>query len=653
MKFPPIEHKLTGVVVPVFSLRSEKSCGIGEFADLVPLGKWCRETGLDLIQILPVNDTGYQESPYSALSAFALHPVFMRLEDIPESKGFIKDIDLLRKSVEPQKRVDFAAVLSGKLDILKKIFDKNRSIYKKDESITLWMNQNPWVRNYAIFSTIRSGNLLASWKEWKKHRNPTAKNLESLWVEHEEKNLFHVWVQYHLEKQLKLAADTLDSMGISLKGDIPILMNEDSCDVWAERDFFDLSLSAGAPPDMFSTDGQNWGFPVYDWKSLKENDFGWWRKRLKQAAKFYHAYRIDHVLGFFRLWNVPYHMVSGSMGFFNPSAYISREDLEKIGFDDGRITWLSRPHVYEHELRDRLGHEAEAVINLCMERIGNENLFLFNETYASEKVLYRSDLSDRAKSVLGEMIKNVTLLPVDNDNFSLTWSFRDTRGFESLSQWEKERVEELSARCGSEAEQIWEENAVNLLSFMKDTTDMLVCAEDLGAVPNCVPSVLQKLNILGLKVVRWAREWAKEGQPYIKVGEYPQLSVCTPAVHDSTTLKQWWYEEKDKGALARGLDIPELPFEDPTEEAVRLFLEALFKSSAAICMIQLQDFFALDNDICDGDIHFERINIPGTVQDVNWSYRMGLTLEELIRSKTLKERISTLVDLRKKHKISL
>ncbi|MBN2657491.1 MAG: 4-alpha-glucanotransferase [Spirochaetales bacterium] len=653
MKFPPVDHKMTGVVVPVFSLRSSKSCGIGEFADLALLGEWCRQINLDLIQILPVNDTGYQESPYSALSAFALHPIFIRLEDIPEAKTFKKDIDFLRKEFEPDKRVNFSAVLTGKLEILRKIFEKNRKTIGEDKNITAWMKENPWVKNYAVFSTVRRNNLMASWKEWKNFRNPTSKDLEKLWTKYEEENFFYVWVQFHLEKQLKSVAAALDSMGISLKGDIPILMNEDSCDVWADRNFFDLSLSAGAPPDMFSTDGQNWGFPVYNWNNLKKDDYSWWRKRLKQAAKFYHAYRIDHVLGFFRIWNIPYHMVTGSLGYFNPSAYITRTDLENIGFDKGRITWLSKPHVYEHELRDRLGAETESVINLCFERIGNENLFLFNDSFSSEKVLYRSDLSDKAKSVLSEMLKNVTLIQVDEDNFSLSWSFRGTRGFESLNEWEKEKMETLSARCGSEAEKIWEENALNLLSFMKNTTDMLVCAEDLGAVPDCVPSVLRKLGILGLKVLRWAREWGEPGDPYTKVKEYPELSVCTPAVHDSTTLRQWWYEEQDKAALARGLDVKEIPYEDPTEEAVRFFLESLFRSRSAICMVQLQDFFALDSGICDSDIHFERINIPGTVQDINWSYRMNPTVEELMKAEKLKESISSLVEIRKSQKISL
>jgi len=652
MKFPPINHKLTGVAVPVFSLRSSKSCGIGEFSDLPLLGQWCQKSELEIIQILPVNDTGYQESPYSALSAFALHPIFIRLDTIKGSKFYAKEINALRNELENNERVQFASVLSAKLKILQKIYHKNIDNIKSDNKIESWAKNNPWVKNYAIFSTLRKGNSLSTWQMWDEYKDPTEKDLKKLWKEKFNEVYFYVWVQYHLENQLVKAAEELDEMGVSLKGDIPILMNEDSCDVWANRAYFNLNLSAGAPPDMYSTDGQNWGFPIYDWENLKRDDYSWWRNRLKQAAKFYHAYRIDHVLGFFRIWNIPYEMVTGSLGYFNPSAHISQKDLQSIGFDEGRVNWLSKPHVFEEEIQNRLGSEAESVINLCLKRIGKENLFLFNEEFSSEKNLYNSRISDKAKVFLSEMLKNITLIKIDDETFSLSWMYKNTRGFHSLNQWEKEKIEELSNSCGVRAEKIWEKNALNLLSFMKNTTDMLVCAEDLGAVPDCVPSVLQDLGILGLKVVRWAREWGLEGEPYTPVSQYPRLSVCTPAVHDSTTLRQWWYEEKNKKMLAEGIGAESLE-EEATEEAVENFLSSLFKSRSAICMLQIQDLFALDNSVCHKDVNFERINIPGTVQDINWSYRITPELENLLKNEKLQKKISSLVSARKTEKISL
>lgn len=652
MKFPPIDHKLTGVVVPVFSLRSKKSCGIGEFADLPLLGEWCVKSGLELIQILPVNDTGYQESPYSALSAFALHPIFISLQSIKESKPFLKEIKILQKDFESHKRVQFASVLTSKLDILKKIYHENIEIIKSDKKIESWIAKNLWVKNYALFSTLRADNQLSSWSDWKSFSNPTGKELKKLWSDKSDENYFHVWVQYHLEDQLVKAVEKLDGLGISLKGDIPILMNEDSCDVWANRDYFNLNLSAGAPPDMFSTEGQNWGFPIYNWNNLKKDDYSWWRNRLEQASKFYHAYRIDHVLGFFRIWAIPYEMHTGSMGYFNPSSYIGLSDLHSLGFDEGRIRWLSRPHVIEQELRDRLGSESESIIELCLDRIGNENIFLLNKKFGSEKYFLESKISNEAKLFLSEQLKNVTLIAIDKESYSLSWTYKNTRGYQSLNQWEKERLEEISASCGIKAESIWEENARNLLSFMKDTTDMLVCAEDLGAVPDCVPSVLQSLDILGLKVLRWAREWDRDGEPYTPVNQYPLLSVCTPAVHDSTTLKQWWYEEQNKPLLAEGLGAPSIG-EEPTETAILSFLSFLFKSSSAICMVQIQDFFGLDKSVCDSDIHFERINIPGTIQETNWSYRIPQTLEKLLENKNLFRSIASLTDERKSEAITL
>jgi len=652
MKFPPIDHKLTGVAVPVFSLRSSKSCGVGEFADLPILGQWCKESGLEIIQILPVNDTGYQESPYSALSAFALHPIFIRLESIKESNNYKQEICDFRAEFETHKRLQFADVLTTKLDILKKIYNENIEAIKSNKTIDNWVKKNEWVRNYSLFSTIRKNNLFSSWKEWKKFNNPSEKEMKTLWKDLSDENYFYVWVQYHLEKQLIKAAKDLDKIGISLKGDIPILMNEDSCDVWSDREFFNLELSAGAPPDMFSTEGQNWGFPIYNWDKLKNDDYSWWRNRLKQAAKFYHAYRIDHVLGFFRIWNIPYNMVTGSMGYFNPSSFIDTNDLKEIGFDDGRISWLSKAHIFENELRGRLESEAESVITTCLDRIGNESLFLFKNEFNSEKAIYNSAISEKAKSVLIDFLKNITLIKINETKYCLSWTYKNTRGYNSLNQWEKDKIEELSTRCGAESEKIWETNALNLLSFMKDTTDMLVCAEDLGAVPDCVPSVLGKLGILGLKVIRWAREWGLSGDPYTPVKEYPLLSVCTPAVHDSTTLKQWWYEEKDKSALARGMDVPKLD-DEPTESVIENYLRALFKSSSAICMLQIQDLFALDNSVSDSDIHFERINIPGTVQTINWSYRISQEIESLLKNKGLSQKINDIVSERKSQKISI
>ncbi|MDA3809494.1 MAG: 4-alpha-glucanotransferase [Spirochaetaceae bacterium] len=652
MKFPPIDHKLTGVVVPVFSLRSSKSCGIGEFSDLPLLAQWCKNSDLEIIQILPVNDTGYQESPYSALSAFALHPIFIRLELIKESKPHLNEIKELREKYEASKRLQFADVLTSKLNILQKIYKKNLENIKNDKTLENWMKKNLWVKNYALFSTIRKMNLLTTWKNWIEYRDPTEKELKELWPKFFDENYFHVWVQYHLEKQLIKAAKDLDTLGIRLKGDIPILMNEDSCDVWSNREFFNLDLSAGAPPDMFSLDGQNWGFPIYNWENLKKDDYSWWRKRLKQAAKFYHAYRIDHVLGFFRIWNIPFNMVTGSMGYFNPSSFINKQDLFEMGFDENRIKWLSNAHVPEQELREHLGSESESIIKTCLDRVGDENLFLFNENFNSEKAIYNSNISEKSKAVLADFLKNETLIKIDAETFSFSWTFRNTRGYNSLNQWEKEKVEELSARVSGQSEKIWEENALELLSFMKDTTDMLVCAEDLGAVPDCVPSVLNQLGILGLKVVRWARDWELDGDPYTPIQDYPLLSVCTPAVHDSTTLKQWWYEEKDKNALARGMNVPGFD-EFPSESAIEFFLKSLLMSNSAICMLQIQDLFALDNSVCDNDIHFERINIPGTVQDINWSYRITPELETLLENRTLSGKIAQMTSIRKSIKINL
>ncbi|MCK5737512.1 MAG: 4-alpha-glucanotransferase, partial [Spirochaetaceae bacterium] len=375
MQYPDFTTPITGVVVPLSALKSRKSLGIGEFADLPLLGRWAVSSGIQLIQILPVNDTGFEHSPYSALSAFALHPVYARLEDFPEaSSGNTPDmIQTLKSELETGSspdilpgNINFNPVLSGKMHIL-------RSMWKTAESTDIksserWAEQNPWVRNYALFSQLKEENQLKSWVEWKKHRNPDKKELSRLWRKRKKVAAFWVWLQWRLEQQFTTAAVELDSMGVALKGDIPILINEDSADLWADRSNFNLKFRAGA------ADGQNWGFPVYNWDYLRSENFRWWRDRLNQAGKFYHAYRIDHVLGFFRIWAVPEDDFSAWNGYFQPCEAVTRKELESLGFNSDRITWLSRAHFPGDELRNVFGTESTVVQNM-LEQVGLEDLW--------------------------------------------------------------------------------------------------------------------------------------------------------------------------------------------------------------------------------------------------------------------------------------
>ena len=339
-----LSHLVTGVSVPVSALRGAKGCGTGEFADLVDLGAWCAASGIELIQVLPVNDTGWNSSPYSALSAFALHPLYLRLTDVPGSAPFAAAIRAFADSAATGGRLAYRETLEFKLSILERIFQGSVAEIRRDPGFARWRADNPWAIPYSVFSALKSERGPASWSSWPAPlRDPSASDIAAWHAAHEEQCLLHEWTQYLLEGQLSAASRALRDMGVMLKGDIPILMSEESVDVWASRRYFDLSSRAGAPPDMYSTQGQNWGFPVYDWENLARDGYRWWKDRLVQAAKFFHAFRIDHVLGFFRIWAIPRGETSGLLGRFSPAVPIRRGLLHEQGLRRREDTMAFRP----------------------------------------------------------------------------------------------------------------------------------------------------------------------------------------------------------------------------------------------------------------------------------------------------------------------
>lgn len=654
MKFPAIDHLLTGTAVAVSALKTNENSGVGEYLDLMKLADWCAKTGIEVIQLLPVNDTGFETSPYAALSAFALHPLFIRLSALPGAHLFAKDIEQVREWHKDAASINFFNILKDKWAVFDKIFDKQFDLIDKDADLAAWIKANPWVIEYSVFSVLKHRNQLNGWQSWKEMREPSAKDIQKFWdaAKNRKECLLFAWLQYQAEKQFIEAAVYCGKKGVSLKGDLPILLNEDSADVWAHPELFDLSMRAGAPPDAFSAEGQNWGFPTYRWDNLAKQDYQWWKDRLKQADKFYHAYRIDHVLGFFRIWATAAAESSALLGYFNPVQTISRNQLTARGFDEGRITWLSQPHIYGQELRDRLGHEWETALAQALVRIGSEDLFKFKPEIKGEKALAALTLSEGAKAALGSFWRNRTLIDLGNNAFLPIYTYRGTRGYDSLSQDEKWRFDNLVAETAAQSEAIWEKQGDKLMKLMTTTTPMLVCAEDLGVIPDCVPVVLARHEILSLKIVRWAREYKKPGEPYLPIGQYPLLSVCTPSVHDTSTLRQWWLEDAQKAACLDSLGLHGLSGQYTVETAEKV-LGAIAGTSSLLCMFAIQDLFALKGDYLTANPAEERVNTPGTVSPANWNYKIKPSLETLIADKDFTQKIETLTKGRKARKVKL
>jgi 4-alpha-glucanotransferase len=394
---------------------------------------------------------------------------------------------------------------------------------------------------------------------------------------------------------------------------------------------------------MYSPEGQNWGFPIYDWEAQAKDDYAWWRRRLKAAEKYYQAYRIDHVLGFFRIWAAPGKDTTSILGRYIPSAALTTADLAALGFDAPRIRWISRPHIPTAELwkalediRDEWGNQnaaltaaaAEAAFSRVLDRIGDEELWLFKDTIQGERDIEAQDLHPAARSYLHRSWRDRIFMEYEKGCFAPLWFYRDSRAYASLSGEERRALEDLLEKRRAASEEIWEKQGKKLLSVLISSSSMLPCAEDLGAVPSCVPRVLTSLKILGLRVIRWFRNWDAEGQPYIPLEEYPELSVCTPSVHDSSTLREWWDREADQERFSGFIGYPSLPkvYNPGTAKLI------LYKAAAAASrfrVFQFQDLLHLSPKWYAPDPGAERINVPGSANDFNWTYRLPASISEL------------------------
>ncbi|MDR2898449.1 MAG: 4-alpha-glucanotransferase, partial [Spirochaetaceae bacterium] len=604
----------TGAAFPLGALRTQESCGVGEYPDLVKFADFCKKTGLNVIQLLPVNDTGTESSPYSALSAFALHPIYARLQDFPEAAGFEDAIGFLKERYEPLERFPYRELRQEKLALLRRMYEAQSDEIQAGGELHGWIEQNSWVRTYAVYMEQKRLHNEASWKEWPDMRTPLRGEIETVWNDpcKRREHLFFAWLQMRLDQQFSKAAEYVRGLDIILKGDIPILMNEDSCDAWASPEFFIDELRAGAPPDGMNPDGQNWGMPLYNWDILKKAGYSWWKERLCVSARYYSAYRIDHVLGFFRIWAVPERETSAAMGYPLPLRTISAEELKEAGFDSNRVRWLSQPHVPTNAVEavnnnDYLGSHGQ--LAKVMNRVNNEELWIFKSEIRGDRDIYEADLSPAVQQLLASRWKDRLLLEIAPGKYTPAWYLYDTSAWRSLSGWEQETLTRLFERKKEDSEALWQEQGEALLGTLIDSTDMIPCAEDLGSLFDGVKTVLTKLEILGLRVVRWHREWEKPGSPYIPFDRYDSLSVTTSSVHDSSTLRGWWTEGKvaeefleafpplaDDGTLDAA--AAERFKREYTAETAGYVLGRIAETESLFCIPPLQDFLDLVSEYC-------------------------------------------------------
>lgn len=656
MQFPNYNHPITGITIPVGALKSSSSCGIGEYRDLKLLADFCKKTGLDVIQLLPVNDTGTESSPYSALSAFALHPVYISLDALPEARDYSTKIRELCSKYEDEQRFPYRALYDAKMDILRQIYASNEKSIQTAPALTKWIKNNPWISEYAVFMNLKHRNSGASWKHWHSYQTPTHAEIKKRWESSIRKSdhLFYAWLQMRLDEQFEAACAYCQKKGIAVKGDIPILMNEDSCDAWANPEFFRVDLRAGNPPDDLNPLGQNWGFPIYNWDNLRVTGFDWWKKRIANCDRYYNAYRIDHILGFFRIWSIPQGNESGYLGWTTPLAPITTAELFAMGFSGERLRWITEPHVptklvEEVNNYDYLG--THGLLQKLMTRVGNEELWIFKPELHNEQDIRAVNIPEPVQDILVRCWRDRLLQECGRDDqgrplYAPVWNYHDSTAWKTFSGEERALMEELLLDKNKKNEMLWGKQGLEILSAITKSTKMLACAEDLGSIPECVPSVLEKLNILSLKVLRWEREWEKDGQPLRPLESYIQRSVTTTSVHDSSTLRGWWEQENGAALFEEtGITIPK-GSKKYTPEIAAQVLAKVAQTPSAFLLIPAQDFLDLDAKYYPENPEDSRINIPGTVTEFNWTWRMPDTLENLIKNNSLVSAISTIVKQR-------
>jgi 4-alpha-glucanotransferase len=635
-RYPRYGEYLAGVAVPVSALRSERSCGIGEFLDLKLLIDWCCETGQRIINLLPVNDTGYNSSPYSALSAMALHPVYLCLDELPLAEQLRQEVEAMRRQSAQNARVRFYEIVRFKEHILRALYDAAPEA--ASHAVPGEFAAQQWLRDYALFRVLKELFAGAAWFDWQKMnappeiaellQAPTPAAREQFCCRYQERIDYYIWVQYLLDQQLRHVRDYANERGVFVKGDMPIMLERDSVDVWLNPQLFNHRLRAGAPPDMFSPDGQNWGFPVYNWPAHERENFSWWRARIAQLDRYFAAYRIDHVLGFFRIWSIAEGNRSGLDGFFLPSLSCTADELKNLAGGKHHVARLTQVMLYPNE-REQLPDSVQAGLEYH-----DADAFLSHDD-SSEQAIESLPVEGELKRELLRRLHNRAFIRFD-DQYYPAWEFEQRLGtVEHLPADVRERLLAHVRDLKRREQPMQHEQGRRILTALKEGCSMLPCAEDLGVVPDYVRPTLAELGILSLKVYRWE---AENNIPKDPAG-YPYLSLATSSVHDSSNLREWLASEP---AHITGIQVHN---GSATEQQIAEFLRRLYTSPSMIVMIPLQDLLALDGAL-RGDAREERINVPGTVSDFNWTYRMPLTLEKLLSEQKLREAVRQLVAAR-------
>lgn len=651
--------KAAGVSIPVFSLRSKDSFGIGEFSDLKKMIDWAEITNQKIIQVLPINDTTITHTwvdsyPYNAISIYALHPIYLGLKAFPlKDESLYKKYETEATELNKLKDIDYEKVLKLKISYLKDLFNESgKNTLKTKDYLSFYKDNEEWLFPYACFSYLRDKYSTADFSTWKTQNAFNKKGLEKLLTtDKEAKNAVELlfFTQYLLHKQLVEVKEYAHQHNVILKGDIPIGISRNSVEAWVEPHLFNMDVQTGAPPDDFSFYGQNWGFPTYNWDEMAKDGYQWWVKRFRKMADYFDAYRIDHILGFFRIWEIPLSSVQGLLGYFSPALPMPADEIRSWGmwFDEYRMT---NPYIHEHFLHEIFGEYTQEVINTHLSPIAWQRFELkdFCNTQVKIKAYFAGQTDAKSIQIRDGLYSlcNEVLFIKDKRE---AWKYHPritaqySYSYKDLDDGAKTAFnrlyDEFFYRRHS---QYWRDQAMSKLPSLIASTSMLVCGEDLGMVPESVPSVMNKLQILSLEIERMPKV---KDMAFNYLGNLPYMSVCTTSTHDMAPIRAWWHENREttqqyyNQILWRNGAAPE----DCDSDLCWQIVSNHLNSPSMLTILPLQDWLSIDDKLKRPNAEEERINIPAVSQHY-WQYRMHLTLEELIEAAEFNDRLRKMVE---------
>ena len=657
--FPLYNVRLAGTLVPVFSLRSEGSFGVGDFGDLKSMINLVYATGQRVLQILPVNDTttthSWQDSyPYSCISIFAIHPQYVDLRQLPALTNAKQrnDFEALREQLNALPQIDYEQVNTAKIKYLRLLFAQEGSKVLSSKGFKQFMLQaGSWLVPYAQYCVLRDKYGTACFSQWPDHNTWNEADRDKLLCirsqEYHEASFWY-YVQYILHNQLLEAHQYARKKHVILKGDIPIGVSRYGCDVWTEPRYFNLNGQAGAPPDDFSVNGQNWGFPTYNWDAMLKDGCQWWIRRFQNMAQYFDAYRIDHVLGFFRIWDIPVNAVHGLLGQFQPALGMTREEIESYGLSFLEHQFCD-PFIANWVL-DRIFHERADEVKTKYLDYDHDDIWKLKPAYDTQRKIEKAfdGVTDEhelhLRDGLYSLVSDVLFVRdhKDNSKFHPRISAQFNFTYEALYDNDKAAFNRLyNDYFYRRNNQFWYDEAMKKLPVLVQATRMLVCAEDLGMVPDCVSWVMNELRVLSLEIQSMPKD------PHVRFGHLnrnPYRSVCTFSTHDMPTLRQWWDED-----ISRTQDYfnTMLYHEGPAPHPLpgwlaRDIVSRQLASPSVLCVLSIQDWLAMDERLRLKDADAERINIPANPH-YYWRYRMHVSIEKLMNDASFTENVRDLV----------